>query len=339
MRNVISNCVEQMQPPSIEERAEAAQHGGSQAHNDQYQSDWPCLNTIEVAQPVAALPMPSALTVAAWNIERCKNVEDSAELIRASGADVVLATEVDWGMARSGQRHTTQDLARLLGFGYAFGVEFVELATGDAYETSLFADVPNSGGLHGNAILSRYPIADTALIPLDDGGGWYVRAPKGDGQFRVGGRMAMAARLGGLTLCSVHFESESDADGRAQQAQRLAESLDTHFGTGPAIIGGDLNTGGFTAADYDTNSVLNRPEPVEPCFSVFAAHGFDWRTTNTGHPTTRAAPGRPVRYPLSPLDWLFARGCDAAHPRVVPAVSSRGAYLSDHELVLCRVLL
>lgn len=339
MRKPITFAVPAMQPPTAEERAEAKRHGGSQSHNDQYQSSWPCLTTIEAAPPAATLPLPASLTVAAWNIERCKRVEDSAELIRASGADVVLATEMDWGMARSGQRHTTRDLAALLGFGYVFGVEFVELGTGDPYETGLFADVPNDHGLHGNAILSRYPLENPALIPIDDGGAWYVGAPKGDGQFRVGGRMAMAARLGPLTLVAVHYESESDADGRETQTGRLLDEVRALYGDGPTVIGGDLNTRSLTDQGMDSSAILAAPEQAEPAFARFAAAGFDWKTTNTGAFTTRAAPGKTVRYPLKVLDWLFVRGAAASQPRVYPALSARGEYLSDHELITARVTL
>ncbi|MBT7205226.1 MAG: hypothetical protein HN867_17330 [Deltaproteobacteria bacterium] len=66
-----------------------------------------------------------------------------------------MATEVDWGMARSKHRHTTKELAERLGWGYAFRVEFVELGLGDPPETAEFNGVPNEHGLHGNAILSR----------------------------------------------------------------------------------------------------------------------------------------------------------------------------------------
>lgn len=339
MRDPIKTTTSALQPPSAEQRDEARLHGGSQERNDHYQSTWPCLNNIETAAPAATPALPGSLTVAAWNIERCKEVEASAELIRASGADVVLATELDWGMARSGQRHTTRDLAALLGFGYAFGVEFVELGTGDDYEVSLFADVPNRHGLHGNAILSRYPLENPSLIPIDSGGFWYVGAPKGDGQFRVGGRMAMAARIAGITFAAVHYESESDAAGRATQTDRLVTALDALYGNGPAVIGGDLNTRTLSDTGMDRAEILCRPETVEPSFARFAEAGFGWQTANAGLPTTRAAPGRPVSYPLKTLDWIFARGLAASEPRIVPAVSARGEYLSDHEMITTRILL
>jgi endonuclease/exonuclease/phosphatase family metal-dependent hydrolase len=338
-REVIRDGVADMEPPSEEMLKEARQQGRSRAFSDDAQANWPCFRTLELAQPPQPLPLPTSLIVAAWNMERCKTVEASAELIRKSGADVVLATEMDWGMARSGMRHTTRDLARCLGFGYAFGVEFVELSTGDAFETSRFADVPNKQSLHGNAILSRLPLEAPALIPIDDGGNWFVNAPKNDGQLRIGGRMAMAARIGGLTFASVHYESESDAEGRRDQTSRLISALDQTYGSGPAVIGGDLNTSAFSETGMDAAGILCHPAKAEPCFDTFAAADFDWKTCNLGQPTTRAAPGRPVAYPLKTLDWLFSRAVDSSEPKILPAVSATGHYLSDHELIAARVLL
>jgi hypothetical protein len=62
----------------------------------------------------------------------------------------------------------------MLGFGHVFGVEFVELALGDGRETDECAGQSNLHGLHGNAVLSRFPFDRVALIPLDGGGAWYV---------------------------------------------------------------------------------------------------------------------------------------------------------------------
>ena len=74
------------------------------------------------------------------------------------GADVVLLTELDVGMARSGNRHTVRELARTMGAGYAFGVEYVELGLGDDREKAWHAGESNAVGLHGNAILSKAPL-------------------------------------------------------------------------------------------------------------------------------------------------------------------------------------
>ncbi|SMX36841.1 endonuclease/exonuclease/phosphatase family protein [Maliponia aquimaris] len=341
MRPILTRTVAEMETPSAALRAEAIAQGGSAAFSARAQADWPCLTTVELRQPPSPLPPPRQLTVAAWNIERCKRVEDSADLLRATGADVVLATEVDLGMARSSQRHTVRDLAQDLGFGYAFGTEFVELGTGDPVETALFADVPNDHGLHGNAILSRYPLENVALIPLDAGGMWFVSQPKSDGQLRLGGRMALAAQIvtaaGPLTIAAAHYESESDAQGRATQTRAFLDGLHHTYGDGPAVLGGDLNTNRLMDGTRTGAQAVQTPAAAEPCFDVFADHGFDWRACNTGQVTLRAAPGKPVRYPLPILDWLFTRRVAPSDPRVHAALSPAGHYLSDHELLSVRI--
>ena len=338
MREPVRNTTPVLQPPSQEARQAAASGPRTLQEHDALLGTWPCLTHLELVQPKAA-SLPQTLIIAAWNIERCKRVEETTEVLRSSGADIVLATEMDHGMARSGQRHTTRDLAEGLGMGYAFGVEFVELGTGDPYETGLFADVPNVHGLHGNAILSRYPLENVALLPLENCGTWFTGTPKNDGQFRIGGRMAMAAQIGGVTYVSVHYESESDAEGRADQTRRLLKQIIKVFGDGPCVIGGDLNTAAFSDRRMSGAEILADPTVAEPSFAAFAEAGFDWQSCNAPGITTRAAPGKPVHYPLKKLDWLFVRGLGASNPAIIPAICDRGDYLSDHELITAQVAL
>lgn len=338
MRDPIRATTPRMGPPTQEQRDIAANGARSAGEHAAYLASWDCLTSIEIAQPPMA-DLPPHVTVAAWNIERCKRISESADLLRQSGADIVLATEMDWGMARSGQHHTTRDLAQELGFGYAFGVEFVELGTGDPYETGQFGDVPNDHGLHGNAILSRYPFETPRLLPLDDSGAWFIGTPKNDGQFRIGGRMAMAVQIKGVTFVTVHYESESDAMGRAVQTRRLLDLIDAEYGNGPCVIGGDLNTAAFAQTRKSGAETLQDPARTEPSFTAFAKAGFTWTSSNQPGITTRAAPGKPVRYPLQKLDWLFVRGCVASDPAILPAICDRGDYLSDHELITTKVTL
>ena len=98
-------------------------------------------------------------------------------------------------MARSGQEHTTRELARRSGRGYLFGVEWLELNIGDESERVLFASEPRTTwAFHGNAILSRLPWKRPALIRLVKDGFWFDPAR---GERRVGGRMAPLRNLRG----------------------------------------------------------------------------------------------------------------------------------------------
>src|SRR4051794_17325438 len=66
------------------------------------------------------------IRVAAWNVERLRHIGPIADTLGRLGPDVTLLSEIDNGMARSGNSHRIVDLASRLGHAYAYGVEFVE---------------------------------------------------------------------------------------------------------------------------------------------------------------------------------------------------------------------
>ncbi|HHC29695.1 MAG TPA: endonuclease/exonuclease/phosphatase family protein [Rhodobacterales bacterium] len=341
LRAPIRRSVGEISAPSQHDRDEAAAAGGAPDRLGEFLAHWPCLNEIEQSPAPAPTPAPDGLRILAWNMERCKRVEETATVIQHAGADLVLASEMDIGMARSGQRQTPRDLAASLGFAHAFGVEFVELGIGDPQETQAHMGEANRAGLHGNAILSRYPLEEVTLLPLDGGGEWYLRNPMNDGQLRVGGRMALAATInlasGPITAAVVHLESVSTPATRNRQIKTLLEALEALWPVRPMVIGGDLNTIGFTEAGMTGTQCLMAPEAAEPCFTTLAAHGYAWQGANTAAFTTRPMPGVPAQYPMKKLDWLFVRGLLASDPACIPAVSATGQYLSDHEAIGARV--
>ncbi len=300
-------------------------------------------------------PRPEALSgwvrVAAWNVERGRRVDDLAEVIRRTGAHIALLTETDVGMARSANVDVPAALASSLGMGAAFGVEFVELGLGDAGETAsvLSGDGPRSNdrGLHGNAVLCVAPLRRARPVRIELRGDWFGEER---GQPRVGGRMAVVGEveIDGVvvTVASVHLESGSDADDRAEQLALVLDAL----GDGPAIVGGDLNTFGAPFAELADRRRLHElrtvdpsrfswPVDHEPLFHEAARRGFDWLDANLAAPTTNHAPdGSPHHQPLH-LDWLLVRGLEARRPTVVPALAPDGSPLSDHHLVAVSVRL
>ena len=92
------------------------------------------MNAVEVGGTASSDELPAEITVLAWNVERCLFPEKTADHIRQIAPQVVLLSEVDNGMARTAQRHTTRDVAEALGMTYAFGVEFHELDLGGPTE-------------------------------------------------------------------------------------------------------------------------------------------------------------------------------------------------------------
>lgn len=297
--------------------------------------DIEALAALEVALPRSPVAPAYPLRVAAWNAERLKYHAESRALMERVGADLWLLSEVDIGMARSGNVHT---LAQTLpaGTGWVFGTEFVELGLGDARETVWHRGAVNAAALHGNAIASAIALSEPAAIALDDSGRWFTGAVTKD-QRRVGGRIAVAAcvSVGGapLWLVSTHLESESDPALRADQSARLLEALDCLAGEAPCIVGGDFNTKAHTAGRIDLDEIAN----AEPLFARFEAAGFAWRGANAPEPTQRTRPDGDPPAPFWRLDWLFLRGLAAEAARTVPAVARDGSAISDHEVVAVTV--
>ena len=94
-----------------------------------------------------------------------------------------------------------------------------------------------------------------------------------------------------------------------------------------------------SVVEHDLDRVIAHRFAADDLHGLFADHGFDWRTCNTGAETTRLPPWAARDQPLKALDWLFVRGVGAGSPAVIPALSEAGAYLSDHELIMTRVTL
>ena len=304
-----------------------------------------CLHEVEVREPAPLPEVPASLRVVSWNVERCKHTGPSAALLRAAGADVALMTEMDDGMARSGQHRTLHDIADELDAGYAFAVEFVELSLGDAREQKWHAGEENRNGLHGNGIVTRVPMRRPTGLRLEQGGRWFV---EDEFQKRVGGRLATLAEIAlgddWIAMAAVHFESHTDRADRAAQMRALVAGVEAYAPDRPWLIGGDFNTSSFdvgfrhlSAADReaalaDDPDRLTDPSRHEPMFDVAAAHGLDWSACNvSGATTMRTLPdGRPVE-PFAKIDWFFSRGLACSDPQVIEAVDPGCNAISDHE--------
>lgn len=295
-----------------------------------------------VALPGSATPPGESLRVVAWNAQRCPDPMRAAGFLRASAADVLLLSELDVGMARSGQRHTPRELALRLGCAAVFAVEFLELGLGDAREQERFAGAENARGYHGGAILARAPLLEPEALRVEPGGRWFDGAL---GERRVGSRVAVLCRLAlgrtELALASLHLESHSDPAERAAQLEVVLDRLDAWAPGLPALVGGDLNTHSLGKAELEDRTRLRDalavaptrfadPVPHEPLFALAERRGFEWRRANLRRTPTHRREGRA----LFQLDWLMARGLEVSDPAVLPADE-----LSDHDAVALSIRL
>ncbi|MDX6749393.1 endonuclease/exonuclease/phosphatase family protein [Geminicoccaceae bacterium 1502E] len=332
-------------PPSAEVRDSALRLPADAGSFARAFADFPALHEIEQVPPLRALPPPAqSARIVFWNAERLKYGPASARLLASLAADAILLAEVDLGMARSGNGHTTAELARALGAGWIFGAEFVELGLGDARERAWHAGQRNEGGLHGNAILSRCALARPAMLRLETSGRWF------DGTFgerRIGGRMALMAELEvagtSVLLVSVHYESHTGPADRLAQTRVLLDGIEAHAPGRPVLIGGDFNTSSFTleqkrdpafvvrALDEEPARLLS-PEAHEPMFGLLAERGFAWRSCNeAGAVTQRTRPDGTPTPPFGRIDWLFTRGLRCSAPATIAATDEEGRAISDHE--------
>ncbi len=216
----------------------------------------------------------------------------TAEARDLSRSDVLILNEVDWGMGRSGYRNVALDLARALKMNFVYGVEFVEvdpLKLGTEHltdndvaddnelkeklESELKSDPARYMGLHGSAILSRYPISNVAILRLPVCHDWFndemesvakiesgkrlgsdkIFMEKIEREIRRGGRIAIIADLkisgipgGTLTVVNAHLENKCGPSCRRKQMGALLEKIQQI--KNPIVMAGDLNTTGSDAS-------------------------------------------------------------------------------------------
>lgn len=211
--------------------------------------------------------------------------EVERELQMLQSADVLVLQELDWGMKRSEYRAVVEELAAVTDMNWAFGVEFVEVDPfylgieefpgadaadrAELRERSVI-DEQRYKGLHGTAVLSRYPIADARLIPLEfQAYDWFseereevslleeAKREASDEVFRTaigrevrrGGRTLLLVDLdvaaldeGVLTVAAAHLESRATPEERRKQLEETLGYL--RDVPNPVVLAGDMNTSG-----------------------------------------------------------------------------------------------
>ncbi len=212
-----------------------------------------------------------------------KTVLDQARWLNQ--ADVVVLNEVDWGLKRTGYRNVAKDLAASVGMNYAYAVEFVEVdpitlgiellegetaADKDELVKNIAVDNTRTRGLHGTAILSRFPLRNVRIVRfVNQGHDWYTDEKKGVTKLeagmrkaaglvfeekivrevRRGGRMMLLADIedaalpgGKMTIVATHLEAMTKPANRLKQLEEvLAQVKDIPH---PVILAGDMNTSG-----------------------------------------------------------------------------------------------
>jgi Endonuclease/Exonuclease/phosphatase family len=248
--------------------------------------------------------------------EKAKDDVLRAQLEVLQSADLLVLNEVDWGMKRSDYRAVVKDLADALKMNWTYGVEFVEVDP-KILGTQSFANVENQDerkeledlfsvdkarllGLHGTAILSRYPLRDVKLMPFEyQAYDWYngekkygkVEEGKRKGasllfgeeivrEVRRGGRTNLIATIdvpdlpgGQVTVVAAHLENRTTPKGRVKQMDEILDFIKpiSH----PVIVAGDMNTTGADGSVVSIKSAVLR-KMNDP--SYWATKGIKYAT-------------------------------------------------------------
>ena len=182
------------------------------------------------------------IRAAAWNIERGKQFDAIVASIandpRLYEADLLCLTELDIGMARSGNRNVARELAERLGMAYVFANFHLLLVPGD--QTECEQVVENTHALHGCALLSRFPIARFSAVDLPERVDKFTVVEK-----RLGCKRALLCEVltpsGPLTVVVPHLDPFADGRYRGRQISRVLSAARS-FGSERVLLGGDLNT-------------------------------------------------------------------------------------------------
>lgn len=241
----------------------------------------------------------NVIRVAAWNVERGKNLDGIIDRFLndpvLSKADILLLSETDIGMGRSGNRNVPLELADALGMNYCFANSFLVLAKGDAGEQGHEAE--NSLSLHGVSILSRFKFMVYDTVPLPGTRDAFYSKEKRLGQRRA---LGCTVRIGSkaFDFCVLHLEVHSSPRQRAEQMAAALKMLSASTSDGK-LVGGDLNTSTYNLASKfrlagnllykflfvgfkGTIGHYMTPERLfeKPLFETFAKYGFDYRDYN-----------------------------------------------------------
>ncbi len=265
-------------------------------------ADWNIERGLNFDLIESALGNPNQLQRDSGSENRAYNKTDiiRTQLRTLQESDVLVLNEVDLGMKRTEYRDVSRDLAAALRMNYAFGIEFVEVDPifdlgiekvdlPDKNEQQRLAedlrvDPARYRGLHGNAVLSRYPIERARILRLPVCYDWYAKEVKAvakleqgkrwtarklflervEREVRRGGRMALIVDLavpglptGKLTVVSVHLENRCTPGCRQKQMRALLSAIQPI--ENPVILAGDLNTSGHDATPTSVrNEIMKR---------------------------------------------------------------------------------
>lgn len=240
-----------------------------------------------------------------------EKIPEQIEILKS--ADVWILNEVDWGVKRTDYREVVRELGKALDMNWAYGVEFLEIAstqlgidTFDDGETKqeqdqlleeFKVDKDKIRALHGNAVLSRYPIRSARLVPFTVGYDWFkesrirpLEKVKRKAAILIGEDLLQEVRRGQrttlyvdldvpdapeqtVTIACTHLENRTKPKIRKQQMAELLNAANEV--RNPVIIAGDMNT---TGSDSTPTSIENLLYKRYGSLDFWTTKGIKWTT-------------------------------------------------------------
>ncbi len=188
-----------------------------------------------------------SITALAWNIERGCVFDGIVDALKnhsdLNDKDLLLLTELDYGMARSGNRFVAREIAKELKLHYAFAPVYIALQKGSGVESEMEGE--NTKSIHGLAMFSRFPMKNAHAVPLPNGKDKMWGKEK-----RIGYLRALVADIehpaGEFRAVTIHLDAHCSRAHRQKQIKIILDHLDT-LSPLPTLIGGDWNTTTFNS--------------------------------------------------------------------------------------------
>jgi endonuclease/exonuclease/phosphatase family metal-dependent hydrolase len=195
------------------------------------------------------------ISALAWNIERGSRFRGIVHALKnhpqLKDRDILFLTELDCGMARSGNRFVAKELGDAIQMNFAFAPIYIALQKGSGVEE--FVEGENTAAIHGLAMFSRYPMKNVHAIPLPNGKDKMLGKEK-----RLGRLRALIADIehpaGTFRAVTIHLDALCSRAHRHRQMKIILDHLDT-LSPLPVILGGDWNTTTFNSQNA-TRAIL-----------------------------------------------------------------------------------
>ncbi|KAJ2963410.1 hypothetical protein NQZ79_g1521 [Umbelopsis isabellina] len=182
-----------------------------------------------------------SLKVLQWNVERNYKPQEIIETLKRLDPDIAIVQEIDICCKRSGNADHMKNICMALGWKGGFVAEFLEL------ESPIRLDQDQGGGVHGNAIFSKYNlefrVVNHKYHPYNwEADGEKLREP------RIGRRYTLAAQIEvpgmpSIMCYCVHLEVFCGIIGRVSAfSDVLADARNNIDKIPHQLLFGDLNT-------------------------------------------------------------------------------------------------